>query len=375
MFKAIMRYRIKMLKCLTRQISWAKHCTNAFMEFPTYESAKKTLNQYWPQNDADCYIEEQNIGNVVYDCTVIIPAFNAEEHLAKCLDSISCQTTHYDVQVIAINDGSTDDTGNILNRYRDFPNWEVIHQANKGLSVSRNVGIARARGRYIMFVDADDFLTHMALENMLTVAFANDADLVVGGHQSMMPDSRTVINEKRYNTCRINPLGNVTGHAWAKLYSRRLFAHLRFPDGYWYEDSILAHIIFPLVENAYTISDIVYCHVINPRGIVNKTERNPRALESLYITELLLNEKKRFGLSHTLKDFEQFLHSVRLTYARTATCNPLVAKSIFSVQCELFAQFASVIDTKKVSDALVQALARRNFLAYLFAVWKSIWIY
>lgn len=375
MYYQAKRYLSKAKRCLLKQLFWLRHCASAFQANLTYGKAKDILNVYWPENKARCYRTMENDGISVYDCSIIVPVYNAEKYLDKCLDSIESQKTQYKVQVIIVNDGSTDATDDILKRYYNKCDWFIIHQSNRGLSAARNVGIAHAQGKYLMFVDADDTLTDNSIENMLKAAFSNHADFVAGGHRDVLPNDCTVIYVKEYADRRVSPLGVVSGHAWAKIYDKRLFTHLQFPEGYWYEDSILAHIVFPMVQNAYTISNVVYNHMINPEGIISQSVKTPRTVESLYIVEQLLKEKKNFGLKYTIQDYDQFLRAVRLTYARTCVCSTEIARSIFSVQCELYTYFDSERYCGKRDDLLTEALEKKNYLKYLISVWKGIWMY
>ena len=90
--------------------------------------------------------------------SIIVPVYNVESYLAKCLDSILCQS-YKDYEIIAINDGSTDNSSKILKEYVDkYDNIIVINQENQGLSQARNNGVKEAKGEYIIFADSDDFI-------------------------------------------------------------------------------------------------------------------------------------------------------------------------------------------------------------------------
>ena len=110
--------------------------------------------------------------------SIIIPVFNVEGYLAQCLDSIFNQGID-DVEVIAVNDGSTDGSGSILNRYAS-KNWEfkIIEQENKGLSCARNIGIDEAKGRYLIFLDSDDFLAPGSLESIRMLDWKEQYDFI-----------------------------------------------------------------------------------------------------------------------------------------------------------------------------------------------------
>lgn len=112
--------------------------------------------------------------------SIIIPIYNSEKFLQKCFESIRVQT-FTDFEVIAINDGSTDDSGNICDKYASMDNrFKVIHKKNEGVSIARNTGIKQSCGKYITFIDSDDWVDEDYLQNLHNGA-NNKTDLIVSG--------------------------------------------------------------------------------------------------------------------------------------------------------------------------------------------------
>lgn len=110
--------------------------------------------------------------------SVIVPTYNSSKYLKECLDSIINQT-YSEIEIICIDDGSTDDTVKILNKYEyENNNIKLIKKTNTGVSDSRNIGIREANGKYIMFVDSDDFLENTMVEEMVHAIIQNDVDIV-----------------------------------------------------------------------------------------------------------------------------------------------------------------------------------------------------
>ena len=132
--------------------------------------------------------------------SVIVPAYNAEEYLAGCVDSILAQT--YDnIELIVVNDGSVDNTAQILDLYATrFPNIKAIHQANGGVNSARLRGIREATGEWITFADSDDWIEPQGLEILLRNAKQYQADISHYGYQRNLPDGRVLYT---YNTGRI----------------------------------------------------------------------------------------------------------------------------------------------------------------------------
>ena len=102
-----------------------------------------------------------------------------------------------------------------------------------------------------MFVNSDDRLATMAIKNLF------DADVVAGNYRTVDEDGRLCREYKNYSLQEIKPEGNLYEQPWGKVYKAELFANLRFPEGYWYEDSIFAQIVWSLTKCAYTISEKV----------------------------------------------------------------------------------------------------------------------
>lgn len=110
--------------------------------------------------------------------SVIIPVYNVEKYLADCLDSVVNQTLE-EVEIICVNDGSTDSSESILKQYScAYNNITVIKQENQGLSCARNAGILHARGEYIYFLDSDDRITANAMEEMYNLAHKDELDVL-----------------------------------------------------------------------------------------------------------------------------------------------------------------------------------------------------
>ena len=110
--------------------------------------------------------------------TIIIPVYNVEKYLEDCLESLKKQ--HYqNLEIIAINDGSTDKSLEILQSYENtFSNYKIIAQTNQGQGVARNVGITQMTGKYTYFLDADDYIAPETIGNLVVLAEANDLDLI-----------------------------------------------------------------------------------------------------------------------------------------------------------------------------------------------------
>ena len=178
--------------------------------------------------------------------SVIVPVYNVEQYLERCVDSILAQT-YSNLEVILVDDGTKDSGGLICDAYaQKDTRVRVIHKENGGLSSARNAGIDIAQGEYISFVDSDDWIEPDALEKLLNTAIQNQVELVIGGRW----DVKAKTGEKTLGLCpekmevvsaeeavsRIFRWDHCDSASWDKLYHRRLFQQIRFPYGMIVED-------------------------------------------------------------------------------------------------------------------------------------------
>lgn len=189
----------------------------------------------------------------------MVPVYNVADLLSRCVDSLLAQT-YEDVRIVLVDDGSTDDCPAICDRYAEQdPRVTSLHRTNGGLSAARNTGIDHvfsieepSRGRYIAFVDSDDWVEPGYVESMLETLEASGADAAQCGHFiSYAPDNeddkdpahtRTTLDRAQAveSLCR-NGLWDVT--AWNKLYRLDLFRQIRYPEGLLYEDTATTYLI------------------------------------------------------------------------------------------------------------------------------------
>ncbi|MBR1841546.1 MAG: glycosyltransferase family 2 protein [Alphaproteobacteria bacterium] len=202
--------------------------------------------------------------------SVIVPVFNEAKVLPRCMDSLLKQTLR-DMEVICINDGSTDNSLNILQNYatRDA-RFKIISQENQGLSISRNKGINMAHGEYIFFLDSDDYLHPQALEIFYQTAVKSGAPVVVSKNycklgKDVVSSALMNIDNIRYKICK-TPLSGLYRHrlisavAWNKLYKKEALQDFRFIEGIYFEDWPFTACLFSNIKNFALINEKVYVY-------------------------------------------------------------------------------------------------------------------
>ena len=176
--------------------------------------------------------------------SIIVPIYKVEQYLDKCIQSIINQT-YKNLQIILVDDGSPDKCGKICDEYALKDNRiEVIHKINGGLSDARNVGIGRAKGKYIGFVDSDDYIEKDMYENMYNLLEERNADVCICNFYNVIENNNIIKNPnngiQEYN--KIDILKEILldkqiqSYAWNKLYKSELFDNVKYPVGKKYED-------------------------------------------------------------------------------------------------------------------------------------------
>lgn len=210
--------------------------------------------------------------------SIIIPVYNVEKYISRCLDSIVNQT-YKDLQIIIVNDGSTDGGLNIIREYDD-ERIEIINKSNGGLSSARNAGLEVAKGEYVTFIDSDDWVDLTMIEKMISNAVANAADIVCVEEIVTNGDKISVINNKTTKTytdsdCLTQLLSlRVKSYSWGKLYKREIFdnSECRFPVGMNYEDVATSYKFFSYCKRLVVLSEKLYFYYQRDNSIT-KTKR------------------------------------------------------------------------------------------------------
>lgn len=184
--------------------------------------------------------------------SIIIPVYNVKDYLEKCLHSV-CGQTYKNLEIIVVDDGSTDGSGEICDRFAQADSRiKVIHQPNSGQSSARNKGLSIARGAYLGFVDSDDWIDLDMYEFLCRLLEDNDADISVCAHYI----ERAATTEVRYSSGMLTSFSGaeavraviddkrIRNYLWDKLYKRELFDDIRLPKGEIFEDMAVSCRLF-----------------------------------------------------------------------------------------------------------------------------------
>ena len=230
--------------------------------------------------------------------SIIIPTYNSEKYLEKCLNSAFNQTEK-DIEVILINDGSKDNSKDIIKKFND-KRLVYIEKENEGIGKTRNLGIEKAKGEYLAFLDSDDYLEKDFVTKMYNKATKDNCDLVICDFYKIT-DKKNIIKLPSFedNNLKKDPtiINKINLGPCNKLYSRKLFnnPHNRFEENLKYED---APFVVKMMIEANKIGKIDECltnYVIHEKS--ETTIRDKRIFDILKITKIIIDDLNKINFN------------------------------------------------------------------------------
>lgn len=236
--------------------------------------------------------------------SVIVPVYNVQEYLIQCLHSLSKQTLK-DIEIIVIDDGSTDRSGMICDEYAAVDaRFRVVHQKNIGLSGARNVGLNLARSDYIMFVDSDDWVEPEFCELPYSKAKENSADIVA--FHTRGKNKRTSKRKNLYPDEGIISTGDaltkywlVVGTVvWNKLYRKVLFEEIRYPEGHLAEDISVMHRLINNANRVVFLDKGLYNYRLLREGSITASRSTQFLEDSIRYNIKRVNDLRQWGYDY-----------------------------------------------------------------------------
>ncbi len=245
--------------------------------------------------------------------SIIIPIYNVEKYLNDCLDSVFRQS-YQDFEVIAINDGSTDNSLKIIESYKEehSERLTIIDQENKGISASRNAGINASKGEFIYFLDSDDFIPPNMLEKCIQYFSNHDVDSIffnaiaftdgINQEYAKNFDYTRKVPERVYENLELFSLfmrGKYIVHPCCFMLKKEKFKELRFPDGVIHEDNYYTtKILMSESTTSYVTQDVLYHRRVRPNSIVTQAKTRSHYEGYYTVEKMLLLEHGKSKLVH-----------------------------------------------------------------------------
>ena len=208
--------------------------------------------------------------------SVIIPVYNVAPYVDRCIESVIKQT-YTNIEILLIDDGSTDESGQICDRYQKVDKRiQVYHKKNGGLSYARNYGIDRASGKYITFIDSDDYVSKQYVFYLYTMIKKYDADLSICAYKESRQDNYEFCDNRNIEECidqkeaftRYCYQNQIAQNAWGKLYAKFIFHELRYPLKKLYEDEAIFYKVLDQCKKIVVGSGAHYLYYKRNDGII-----------------------------------------------------------------------------------------------------------
>ena len=284
--------------------------------------------------------------------SVIVPVYNVYDYLDKCLDSLAKQTLK-DIEILIINDGSPDNSQEIIDEYtKKYPKMKGFKKPNGGLSDARNYGLEKAHGEYIAFLDSDDYVTNEKKKKMYLKAKEKDFDMVVCDINYVYPNKTLLVNSGITNDTedikKIYP--TIHPAAWNKIFKKELFQNeVYFKVGVWFEDVEFIYRMLPYIKsigvcheafNQYvqregsitnTVNPKIYDYIGNMNGIIDFYKKRKlysnyqKELEYVYVRYLYAT----FIKSVSRYDYNEYLKAVDLAIENVSKHFPKYRKNTY----------------------------------------------
>lgn len=287
--------------------------------------------------------------------SIIVPIYNVEKYLKKCVNSILDQT-HRNLEVILVDDGSVDNCAKISD---DFSKLDsriiVVHKKNEGLAEARNIGLKIAKGKYIGFIDSDDYIEKNMFEILYNNIIKYNADISVCNIVEEKENGEIIkvyikedIGIQQFNKIEaLQKLARdrtITNHACNKLYKRALFESIKYPYRRKMEDMATTYKLFDLANKIVVDSSIGYHYIQRKSSIMGNINK-----ELIEHYELAVNEKDEY----LLKKYPELKESIEIERINSI-------KTLFYYA--IFANFKDIYDSEKYKKFLKEY--RNNYKKY-----------
>ena len=250
--------------------------------------------------------------------SIIVPVYNAENYLERCLDSLVSQSLQ-DIEIVCVNDGSTDNSFNILNSYAaKYPCLNVFHQENKGPGAARNTALENARGKYIVFCDADDSFEPDICQECSSLMEKTNVDIIIfnvniievdrietirrksfgrGEHiPIVLPESEGMLNQSDFYRAAVN------ASIWGYFYTSELIKrfNIRFTNHRAGQDVLFFHSYSLCIKSGYALNKTFYNHYVRKGSVADTAYKNSPWLYRLRLLCKLIFNTILFAFSRKI---------------------------------------------------------------------------
>lgn len=308
--------------------------------------------------------------------SIIVPIYNVEKYLNKCVESILKQT--YDnLEIILVDDGSLDNCGNICDEYaKKDSRIIVLHKTNGGLSDARNKGINIAKGKYIGFVDSDDYIDNDMFEILYNLCKNNNADISMISYKEI--ENEIIINENSNYTNKVFKYNNIEAikellkdekiknYAWNKLYKKELFDGIEYPIKMAYEDVGTTYKLFEKAKKVIWYDIPKYNYIRRDTSIVSKnTYKNLKDFIDLSYQRYNYFENSIYSNKIKIENSYSFIRNMIMFYLNYQIDNIQELDDVFEYYYPLFNKII-----EQNYNEIILEMSKQNLIATIYYLIK-----
>jgi len=309
--------------------------------------------------------------------SLIVPVYNISKYLERRINSI-IEQSYKNIEIILVDDGSTDNSGQLCDAYKEKDNRiKVLHATNNGLSSARNAGLSIIKGDYVGFVDGDDFIDKYMYETLVKAILDHDADIVQTGFYHT-DEHGNIVDTVTFKEASYSALDemlkaffvekNIHVGVWTKLYKSELFKNIRFLDGYVFEDFAILPNILNECKKFIIISGAFYNYTSNPDSI-SGGKANLNLIKSRLETPLyVLKSIEKINKNFIRYAYSYICDSSIRGYCTLKATNKIGNKTKKEYRKKLIAQYEKYFKIYKKDVFFKKQKLRARIKRYIFPI-------
>lgn len=312
--------------------------------------------------------------------SVIVPIYNVEKYLDKCVQSIRTQT-YKDLEIILVDDGSPDSCGEMCDTYeKQDARIKVIHKKNGGLSDARNAGALIATGKYLLFVDSDDYIEQDLIQKTVESAEEYQSDMVLFDYKRLEPDGTIEIcsisglpenqsfSLEDYSNAMIESVS-----AWNKLFLRKFFmkSNVRFPVGYHYEDLGSSPKYLLAAKKISYIRQPFYNYLIREGSIISSTKEEKNYHDRC---EMMETVKVYFQQNNAYDKYVKELEYLTLFHVYFIPAKEILFRKGDRKYIEMFREFVKKQYPEYAHNSYLNSMSKKEKLQFYLIDHKQYWL-
>lgn len=355
--KILLKYIYRILYPLVYKLLEKKNT-----KLPNSIDSKEFLNRLRIHKPANFNVVN-SIEKQKYDLTIVVPVYNVERYIEECIESLLNQKTKYKYIIKLVNDGSSDSSKQIIQKFVNNPKIQYLEKENGGQSSARNFGIKNLESDYVLFVDSDDVVGEDLVECLLDEAYLKDLLIVEANYYYFDKNTNVHKLQKRKN-------GNLYGLPVNKVIKSSLLQHFQFEEGYIFEDTCMDFFVHELAGSKVgTVDKYTYGYRRNQNGTSFSSSKNYASLDSILIVPQILDRMIYLNISINERVLKIMLRQVINSYNRYFYMDKNIQKNVFVYICGVFDKYFSEckyneLEYKKLYDSIIG----KNFNLYLLAL-------